>query len=65
MSPLPEYCIPFKINFKLHRYKVKLSLYLNKHYSMKTNGGVEVYIYVFLASALVGSEMDRSNIDRL
>jgi hypothetical protein len=34
--------------------RVKLSLCLTKHYATKTYGGVDVYIHVFLTSALVG-----------
>jgi hypothetical protein len=29
---------------------------LNKHYAMKVYGGVDVYIHVFLTSALAGGE---------
>jgi hypothetical protein len=45
-------------------YKVKLSPYLNNHFAMKSYGGVDVYIYVVLTSALAGGEIDRSNTDR-
>jgi hypothetical protein len=41
---------------RLNQLKVKLSYYLTKHYAMKTYGGVDVWIHVFLASALVGGE---------
>jgi hypothetical protein len=42
--------------------KVKLSLYLTKHYAMKTYGGVDVQIHVFLTSALVGGEWSASRL---
>jgi hypothetical protein len=34
--------------------KVKLFLYLNKHHTVKTYGGVEIYLHAFLNSALDG-----------
>jgi hypothetical protein len=39
---------------------VNLSLCLIKHYIMKTYGGVDVQIHVFLTSALVGGEWSAS-----
>jgi hypothetical protein len=36
---------------------------LIKHYTMKTYGGVDVYIHVFLTSALVGGEWSASGPD--
>jgi hypothetical protein len=41
--------------------KVKLSLCLTKHYTMKTSEGVEVYLHAFLTSALFGSEWSVSH----
>jgi hypothetical protein len=38
------------------KVKVKLSLWLIKHYAMKTYGGVDVQIQVLLTSALVRGE---------
>jgi hypothetical protein len=38
------------------RKRVNFSLCLTKHYSMKTYGGVDAQIHVFLTSALFGSE---------
>jgi hypothetical protein len=40
--------------------KVKLSLSLIKHYAMKAYGGVDVYIHIFLTSALAGGEWSAS-----
>jgi hypothetical protein len=34
----------------------KMSLCLTKHYAIKTYGGVEVYIHVFLTTVLVEGE---------
>jgi hypothetical protein len=36
--------------------KIKLSLYAVTHLAMKTHGGVEVYLYSILISAVGGSE---------
>jgi hypothetical protein len=44
--------------------KVKLSLYLSKHYAMKTYGGLDIEIDVFLISALVGGERSVSRPGR-
>jgi hypothetical protein len=34
--------------------KVKLPLFISKHYAIKSYGGVDVEIHIFLTSALVG-----------
>jgi hypothetical protein len=44
--------------------KVKLSLCLIKHHSIKTYGGVEVYLHAFLISALDGGEWSASHPGR-
>jgi hypothetical protein len=44
--------------------KVKLTLCLTKHYAMKTYGGVDVYIHVFLTLAQVGDEWSASCLCR-
>jgi hypothetical protein len=36
--------------------KIKLSLWLTKYYAMKKYWGVEIYLHVFLISALDGGE---------
>jgi hypothetical protein len=38
----------------------QLPMCLTKHYTMKTYGGVDVYIHVFLTSVLVGDEWSAS-----
>jgi hypothetical protein len=38
----------------------KVKLLLIKHYAMKVHGGVDVYIHIFLTSALVGGECSAS-----
>jgi hypothetical protein len=43
-----------------HWGKVKLSLGVTKHCTMKAYGGVDVYIHVFLASTEVGGEWSAS-----
>jgi hypothetical protein len=37
--------------------KIKLSLYLNKHFSMEMHGGMAVYIHIILALPLLGDEL--------
>jgi hypothetical protein len=37
----------------IYKVKVKMSM---KHYAMKAEGGVDVYIHIFFTSALVGGE---------
>jgi hypothetical protein len=44
--------------------KGKLSLCLIKHYTMKAYRGVDVWIQVFLTSALVGGEWSASRLCR-
>jgi hypothetical protein len=44
--------------------KVTLSQCLTKHYAMKTYGGVDVYIHIFLTSALVRGEWSASHPGR-
>jgi hypothetical protein len=44
--------------------KVKLSLFLTKHYTMKAEGRVDVEIHVFLAAALVGGQWSASRFCR-
>jgi hypothetical protein len=38
------------------RIKVKLSLWLTKYHAMKTYGGMEIQMHVFLTSTLDGGE---------
>jgi hypothetical protein len=38
------------------KVKEKLSLFLIKHYAVKTHGGMDVQIHVLLTSAVVGVE---------
>jgi hypothetical protein len=44
--------------------KVVPALNLIKHYAMKAYGGVDVYIHIFLTSALVGGEWSTSRPGR-
>jgi hypothetical protein len=37
---------------------------LTKHYAMKAYGGVDVYIHIFLTSAIIGREWSASRFDR-
>jgi hypothetical protein len=43
---------------------VKKFLYLTKYYAMETNWGVDVWIHIFLTSALVGGERSASGPGR-
>jgi hypothetical protein len=46
--------------------KVKLFVGLTtKHFAMKTYGGVDVYILIFLISALVGGEWSAPSLNRI
>jgi hypothetical protein len=45
--------------------KVKLSLCLTKHYTIKAYWGVDVYIHIFLTSALAEGEWSASRPGRL
>jgi hypothetical protein len=49
------------------RVKCKVVPVLNliKHYAMKAYGGVDVYIHIFLTSALVGGEWSASRPGRV
>jgi hypothetical protein len=49
-----QYAIGYEVLHYVEVRVAKLSLCLTKHYSMKTYGGVDVQIHVFLTSAQVG-----------
>jgi hypothetical protein len=53
---VPTFLLPSQLKVK----KVKLSLCLIKHYAMKAYGGVDVWIHIFLTSALAGGEWSAS-----
>jgi hypothetical protein len=44
--------------------KVEISLHLIKHHAMKTRGGVEVYFYAYITSALDVDEWSASRPGR-
>jgi hypothetical protein len=46
--------------FLLYYLLVRLSLCLTKQYAMKTDGGADVQIHIFLTSALAGGEWSAS-----
>jgi hypothetical protein len=53
-----------RFNFLLKNKKVNFSLCLTKHYAMKAYKGVDVYIYIFVTSALVGGDWSASRPGR-